>query len=223
MSGPTVTRPLLIIFLTIFVNLVGFGIIIPLLPFYAGTFGASPVVIGLLFAIFPLCQLIAAPVLGDLSDRRGRRPVLIFSLVGTVVSFVMLALAHSVWMLFLARIVDGLSGGNISTARAYVADITEPKNRARAYGLIGAAFGLGFILGPALSGVLAGISYTAPIWAAAAITLVATAMTWLWLPETVHRAQAGSGNPLRYLPALLERPLLRRILAIDFVYWLAFA
>ena len=217
------TRPLLIIFLTIFVNLVGFGIIIPLLPFYAETFGASPLVIGLLFAVFSLCQLIAAPVLGDLSDRYGRRPVLMFSLAGTVLSFVMLALAHTVWMLFAARIVDGLSGGNISTARAYVADVTQPKDRARAYGLIGAAFGLGFILGPALSGVLSGISYTAPIWAAAAITLVATVMTWWWLPETVHRARAGTGNPLRYLPALLQRPLLRRILAIDFVYWLAFA
>jgi DHA1 family tetracycline resistance protein-like MFS transporter len=218
-----VTRPLLIIFLTIFVNLVGFGIIIPLLPFYAETFGASPVVIGLLFAIFSLCQLVAAPVLGDLSDRFGRRPVLIFSLAGTVVSFVMLAMAHSVWMLFAARVVDGLSGGNVSTARAYVADVTEPKDRARAYGLIGAAFGLGFILGPALSGVLSGISYTAPIWAAAGITLVATVMAWLWLPETVHRAQAGAGKPLGYLPALWPRPLVRRILAIDFIYWLAFA
>src|SRR3954464_13389418 len=223
MSGPIVTRPLLIIFLTIFVNLVGFGIIIPLLPFYAQTFGASPVVIGLLFAIFSLCQLIAGPVLGDLSDRHGRRPVLVFSLAGTVISFVMLALAHSVWMLFAARIVDGLSGGNISTARAYVADVTEPKDRARAYGLIGAAFGLGFILGPALSGVLAGISYTAPIWAAAGITLVATVMAWLWLPETVHRAQAGTGNPFSYLPSLMQRPLVRRMLAIDFIYWLAFA
>jgi DHA1 family tetracycline resistance protein-like MFS transporter len=218
-----VTRPLLIIFLTIFVNLVGFGIIIPLLPFYAETFGASPVVIGLLFAIFSLCQLVAAPVLGDLSDRYGRRPVLIFSLLGTVVSFVMLAVAHSIVMLFAARIVDGLSGGNISTARAYVADVTEPKDRARAYGLIGAAFGLGFILGPALSAVLAGISYTAPIWAAAALTLVATLMAWLWLPETVHRAQAGTGNPFSYLPALLQRPPVRRVLAVDFVYWTAFA
>ena len=221
--GTFVTRPLLIIFLTIFVNLVGFGIIIPLLPFYAETFGASPVVIGLLFAVFSLCQLAAAPALGDLSDRYGRRPVLVFSLAGTVVSFVMLALAHSIAMLFAARIVDGLSGGNISTARAYVADVTEPKDRARAYGLIGAAFGLGFILGPALSGVLAGVSYTAPIWAAAALTLVATVMAWLWLPETVHRTRAGVGNPFSYLPALLQRPLVRRVLAIDLVYWFAFA
>src|SRR4051812_38585916 len=218
-----VTRPLLIIFLTIFVNLVGFGIIIPLLPFYAETFGASPLVIGLLFAVFSLCQLAAAPALGDLSDRYGRRPILIFSLLGTVVSFVMLAVAHSIAMLFAARIVDGLSGGNISTARAYVADITAPKDRARAYGLIGAAFGLGFIFGPALSGVLARVSYTAPIWAAAAITLVATAMAWLWLPETVHRAQAGTGNPFRYLPLLLRRPLISRVLVIDFMYWCSFS
>ena len=126
------TRPLAIIFLTIFVNLIGFGIIVPLLPFYAETFGASPLIIGLLFAVFSLCQLVSAPALGDLSDRYGRRPVLVFSLAGTVVSFVMLAAAHSIGMLFAARIVDGLSGGNISTARAYVADITGPKDRARA-------------------------------------------------------------------------------------------
>jgi len=217
------TRPLLVIFLTIFVNLIGFGIIIPLLPFYAETFGASPLVIGLLFAIFSVCQLVAAPVLGDWSDRYGRRPILIFSLLGTVLSFVLLAVAHSLTMLFIARIVDGLSGGNISTARAYVADVTEPKDRARAYGLIGAAFGLGFIFGPALSGVLAKVSYTAPIWAAAGITLAATAVAWLWLPETVHRAQAGTGMPFRNLPEMLRRPALGRILVIDFVYWFAFA
>src|SRR5919108_2426561 len=174
-----VTRPLLIIFLTIFVNLVGFGIIIPLLPFYAETFGASPLVIGLLFAVFSLCQLAAAPALGDISDRYGRRPVLVFSLVGTVVSFVMLALAHSVAMLFAARIVDGLSGGNITTARAYIGDITTEENRARSFGMLGAAFGLGFIIGPGLGGLFAQISYTAPIWAAAAITVVAMLLAWL--------------------------------------------
>jgi DHA1 family tetracycline resistance protein-like MFS transporter len=218
-----VTRPILVIFLTIFVNLIGFGIIIPLLPFYAETFGASPTVIGLLFAVFSVCQLIAAPILGDWSDRYGRRPILIFSLLGTVVSFVILALAHSITLLFVARIVDGLSGGNISTARAYVADVTAPKDRARAYGLIGMAFGLGFIFGPALSGVLVKVSYTAPIWAAAALTFVATAVAWFWLPETVHRAQAGTGMPFRNLPEMLRRPGLGRMLVIDFVYWFAFA
>jgi multidrug resistance protein len=218
-----VTRPLLIIFLTIFVNLVGFGIIVPLLPFYAERFHASGTVIGLLFASFSICQLVASPVLGDWSDRYGRRPVLVFSLAGTVVSFVMLAMAHSIAMLFLARIVDGLSGGNISTARAYVADITEPKDRARAFGLIGAAFGLGFIIGPALSGVLAQRSITAPIWAAAGITLVATLMAWFWLPETVHRAHAGTGMPFRNVAEMMQRPGLRRVLALDFIYWFAFA
>src|SRR4026209_866796 len=166
------SRPLLVILLTIFVNLVGFGIIMPLLPFYAETFRASPVVIGMLFASFSLAQLIASPVLGDLSDRWGRRPVLILSLIGTAVSFAMLAVAQSLAMLFAARIVDGLSGGNITTARAYIADITEEENRAKAYGILGAGFGLGFIVGPALGAVLSQVSYTAPIWAAAVIALV---------------------------------------------------
>jgi DHA1 family tetracycline resistance protein-like MFS transporter len=218
-----VNRPLLVIFLTIFVNLVGFGIIIPLLPFYAETFGASPFTIGMLFGVFSLAQLVAAPALGELSDRYGRRPVLLFSLGGTVASFVMLALAQSLTMLFVARIVDGLSGGNIATARAYVADITEPKDRARAFGFIGAAFGLGFILGPALSAVLSQISYTAPIWAAAAVTLLAMLLAWVWLPETVHRATAATGKPFGNLAAMMRRPAIRRVLAIDFVYWFAFA
>jgi DHA1 family tetracycline resistance protein-like MFS transporter len=218
-----VSRPLLVIFLTIFVNLVGFGIIIPLLPFYAETFGATPLVIGLLFASFSLSQLIASPLLGDLSDRWGRRPVLILSLLGTVVSFVMLAVAGSLAMLFAARIVDGLSGGNITTARAYIADITAEEDRARAFGILGAAFGLGFIVGPALGALFAHISYTAPIWAAAAITVVATGMAVFWLPETVHHVHAGGGSPWRALAELSRRPSLRVLLTVDFVYWTAFA
>jgi DHA1 family tetracycline resistance protein-like MFS transporter len=216
-------KPLAIIFLTIFVNLVGFGIIIPLLPFYAQTFGASPLVIGLLFASFSLSQLIAAPILGDLSDRWGRRPVLIFSLLGTVVSFVMLALARSLAMLFAARIVDGLSGGNITTARAYIADITTEENRAKAFGVLGAAFGLGFIVGPGLGAALSHISMTAPIWAAAAITVAATALAYFWLPETIHRAYAGGRSPWHALADLWHRAHLRVLFTIDFVYWTAFA
>ena len=217
------SRPLLVIFLTTFVNLVGFGIIIPLLPFYAETFGASPFVIGLLFASFSISQLIASPVLGELSDRWGRRPVLIVSLIGTAISFAMLAVAESLTMLFAARIVDGLSGGNITTARAYIADITSEEDRPRAFGLLGAAFGLGFIVGPALGGALSHISYTAPIWAAAAITVAAMILAWIWLPETVHRAHAGGSMPWRAIRDLSHRPGLRLLLSIDFVYWMAFA
>jgi DHA1 family tetracycline resistance protein-like MFS transporter len=218
-----VSRPLLVIFLTVFVNLVGFGIIIPLLPFYAGTFGASPIAIGLLFASFSVSQLMASPILGELSDRYGRRPVLIFSLLGTVVSFVMLALAHGLAMLFAARIVDGLSGGNITTARAYIADISTEENRAKSYGVLGAAFGLGFIVGPALGALFAEISYTAPIWAAAVITIVASVLAWVWLPETRHTAHAGGPMPWRALGELRGRPHLRLLLSVDFIYWCAFA
>ena len=131
------SRPLFVLFVTILVNLIGFGIIIPLLPFYAEQFGASPIVIGLLFASFSIAQLVAAPLLGEWSDRWGRRPVLILSLIGTAVSFAMLAMAQSLTMLFAARIVDGLSGGNITTARAYIADVSTEEDRAKAYGFLG--------------------------------------------------------------------------------------
>jgi MFS transporter, DHA1 family, tetracycline resistance protein len=218
-----VSRPLFVLFVTILVNLIGFGIIIPLLPFYAQEFGASPIVIGLLFASFSIAQLIAAPLLGAWSDRWGRRPVLILSLIGTAVSFAMLAVAQSLTMLFAARIVDGLSGGNITTARAYIADITTEENRAKAYGFLGAAFGLGFIIGPALGGLFSHISYTAPIWVAVGVTLVATVMAWLWLPETVHRADAGRGFAMGAIGDLMRRPYLRTLLAVDFIYWMSFA
>jgi DHA1 family tetracycline resistance protein-like MFS transporter len=218
-----VSRPLIVLFLTVFVNLVGFGIIIPLLPFYAQTFGASPLVIGMLFASFSLSQLIAAPVFGDLSDRIGRRPMLIASLVGTVISFVILAMATSLTMLFVARIIDGFTGGSITTARAYIADVTEEQDRARAFGLLGAAFGLGFIIGPALGAAFAHISYTAPIWAAAVIALTATLVAAIWLPETVHHVRSGGGSPWLAVRTMVRRPHLRTLLSVDFIYWMAFA
>jgi MFS transporter, DHA1 family, tetracycline resistance protein len=218
-----VSRPLFVLFLTILVNLIGFGIIIPLLPFYAQRFGASPFAIGLLFASFSAAQLVAAPVLGAWSDRWGRRPVLIGSLIGTAASFVVLALADSLWVLFAARIVDGLSGGSITTARAYIADTTREEDRARAYGFLGAAFGLGFIIGPALGGAFSHISITAPIWVAAGVTVAAIVLAVVWLPETLHRKDAVSTSPWKALQDLGHRPHLRVLFGVDFVYWMSFA
>jgi DHA1 family tetracycline resistance protein-like MFS transporter len=219
-----VPRSLIVLFLTVFVSLIGFGIIIPLLPFYAQTFGASPTTIGLLFASFSVAQFIAAPVLGELSDRWGRRPILIFSLLGTVLSFALLAMAHSITMLFIARIVDGLSGGNITTARAYIADVTPVEDRAKRYGLIGAAFGLGFIFGPALGALFAHISYTAPIWAAAAVSAIAALLAFLWLPEPERHVSEGEVPPWwRALGDLMSRPGLRSILVVDLGYWFTFS
>jgi DHA1 family tetracycline resistance protein-like MFS transporter len=215
-------RPLLIIFLIVLVNLIGFGIIIPLLPFYATRLGASAFTVGLLFASFSVAQLLAAPLLGELSDRYGRRPVLIFSLIGTVASFVLLALANSVAMVFVARIVDGLSGGNISTARAYIGDVTTVEDRARGFGLIGAAFGLGFVFGPALGGVLGHLGYAAPAWGAALIAAAAAVLAWAWLPETARRVEARRPSPWGELGRALRRPVLGRLLLIDFLYWATF-
>src|ERR687898_2760976 len=148
--------PLIVIFTTVFIDLVGFGIVIPVLPFYAeGTqFNGTPRMVGLLFASYSVMQLLFSPVLGRLSDKHGRRPVLLYSIIGTGIGFLVLGFANTLWMLFLGRILDGISGGNISTAQAYIADITTPEERAKGMGLIGAAFGLGFIFGPAMGGVM---------------------------------------------------------------------
>ena len=139
-----------IVFLIVFIDLVGFGIVIPILPLYAEEYGPSPVVFGLLMASFSIMQFFAAPILGRLSDRIGRRPVLLVSLLGSALGYVLFGIAGSLAMLFASRIIDGISGGNISTAQAVIADITGPEDRAKGMGIIGAAFGLGFILGPAI-------------------------------------------------------------------------
>lgn len=178
--------PLVPIFLIIFIGLLGFGIILPLLPLYAEAFGASPLVVGVLLASYSLMQLVATPYLGALSDRIGRRPVLIISQVGTVLSFVLLGLANSLPLLFAARILDGISGGNIATAQAVISDLVEEQDRARAYGLIGAAFGLGFILGPAIGALLTqNNNYHVPAFAAAVISLVSLLLTIFLLPESL--------------------------------------
>jgi DHA1 family tetracycline resistance protein-like MFS transporter len=146
--------PLFIIFTTIFIDLVGFGIVLPVLPLYAQTFGASPLTIGVIVASFSLMQFFFMPIWGRVSDRYGRRPVILWSLVASALSYVIYGFAHSLTLLILSRIFAGIAGATVSTAQAYIADITTPENRAKGMGLIGAAFGLGFIFGPVIGGVL---------------------------------------------------------------------
>lgn len=174
------------IFLIVFIGLLGFGIIIPLLPLYAKHFGASPLTAGVLLSTYSLLQLISTPYLGALSDRIGRRPVLIVSQIGTVLSFVLLGVANALPLLFAARILDGISGGNISTAQAYISDVVEEKDRARAFALIGVAFGLGFILGPVIGGLLShNGNFAIPAFVAAAISLLSLLLSIVWLPESL--------------------------------------
>lgn len=178
-------RHLLIIFAVVLVNMLAFGIVIPLLPYLADRTGASEFQIGLLVASYPLAQLFGAPLLGRLSDRYGRKPILLLSILGTAFGFVVLALANSLPLLFLSRIIDGLTGGNINVAQAYIADVTDHTERGKAMGLIGAAFGLGFVIGPVTGGLLSGISYSAPAWTGAAISVVNLAVVTLFLPESL--------------------------------------
>ncbi len=215
-------RALSIIFSIVIINLIGFGIIIPLLPFYAERLGASEVEIGFLFASFSIAQLLASPFLGALADRFGRRPMLVMSLLGTTAGFVLLAVANSLWLLFLSRIIDGLSGGNVTIARAYVADVLEEHERAKGYGMLGAAFGIGFIAGPLLGGLLVPLDLSAPAWAAAALAFIAMVATAGWLPETVQRhREMQQATVWQQLKELRRFPRMRAFLVADFLMWAA--
>jgi DHA1 family tetracycline resistance protein-like MFS transporter len=168
-----------------FIDIVGFSILIPLMPYYVKHFGAPDVVVGLLFSTFAVCQLIAGPIWGNVSDRIGRKAVLMISQVGATIGWAMLAFANTIPLVFLARIVEGISGGNISVTQAYVADLVEPKQRARAFAYVGAAFSAGLVLGPVAGGWLfAHFGYTAPFLAAAGLQLVTLIVTFVALPES---------------------------------------
>jgi DHA1 family tetracycline resistance protein-like MFS transporter len=222
---------LLTIFTIVFVNMLGFGLILPLLPFYAETFNASGTVVGLLVASYAAAQMIGAPVLGRISDRYGRRPILLVSLLGSFFGFVLLGVANALWLLFASRILDGLTGGNVTVARAYITDVTDEKDRAKGMGLIGAAFGLGFIIGPAVGGLLsAGERYALPAFVAAALTALNLLAVYLWLPESLgaeRRAELAAREretlSLRSLQAALSRPRVGPMLQMAFVFGLALA
>ncbi len=222
--------PLIIIFTTVFIDLVGFGIVIPVLPFYAeGTiFNATPRTVGILFASYSVMQLIFSPILGGLSDKYGRRPVLFLSIIGTGIGFLILGFADSIWMLFAGRILDGITGGNISTAQAYIADITTNENRAKGMGLIGAAFGLGFIFGPAIGGILSRWGINIPFLFAAGLCFVNAVLLYFRLPETITpdhpaRHQAATGRGLKQLINSLKQPRLAFVLTIYFLFIVAFS
>lgn len=184
-------KSLLTIFLIVFIDLLGFGIILPLLPYIAEKYQATPLQIGLLTATYSLFQLISAPILGRLSDRYGRKKILIISQIGSALGYLLLGLAHSLPLLFLSRIIDGATGGNISIAQAYIADVTTKENRAKGMGMIGAAFGLGFIFGPAIGGALSKISYSAPAYFATGVSLITIFATIFFLKETVNEKKAS--------------------------------
>jgi len=219
----TSRRALGFIFAAVFLDLLGIGILIPVIPFLVRQFTPSALAVGLLALSYALAQFVAAPLLGRLSDRIGRRPVLVASVLGSALAYVAFGLATALWVLFVARVVDGLSGGNITAAQAYIADVSAPQDRAKNFGLIGAAFGLGFIIGPALGGVLSHISLAAPAFAAGAMAMLTALFGLFVLPESLPRERRNAAplgardlNPLRPIARGLGQPALRALLLAIF-------
>lgn len=217
------------IILVVFIDLLGFSLILPLLPYYAETFKANQTTTGILIASYAVMQLIGAPILGRLSDRFGRRPILLVSVFGTFLGFLLLGFANALWMLFVSRIIDGLTGGNLSVAQAYISDVTDEKSRSKGLGMIGAAFGLGFIIGPVTGGLLSQWGYAVPAFAAATISFINLILIYAWLPESLtaeKRSQMTEKRPAITLKALLvafQRPFTGSILITRFFFGLAFA
>ncbi len=215
--------PLFPLFLTVFVDVLGLTLVYPLLPFYAEHFGASPLLVGVLSASYAACQLISGPILGSLSDTYGRKRVLLISQLGTLLGFSVLGSAQALWMLFLGRIIDGLTAGNLTIAQAYIGDVTKPENRTRAYGIIGVSFGLGFMIGPVLSGTLAHhLGYSAPAWGAAFLSLLSVCFTFFLLPDIKRPADAGPRRSFE-VGRFFGRPATRVRLLQFFFYILAFS
>lgn len=218
--------PLVIVFLTVFIDLIGFGIVIPLLPLYAKAHDPSPVALGLLMASFSAMQFLFTPLLGRLSDRVGRRPIVLISLAGTVVSYLFFAFAHSLAGLFASRLLAGISGANIATAQAIIADVTPAEERARGMGLIGMAFGLGFIFGPALGGLAVHLGESAPGLFATGLSASAFLWALFALPETrpADTAAPRTGAlPFRGLAKAFAKPALAPFLLLTLVATTAFA
>ena len=220
--------PLLAIFMVVLVDVLGLTVMIPLLPFYAEKYGASPMVVGLLLTSYSLCQLISGPLLGKWSDRIGRRPLLLLSQIGTFLGLILLAESHALWLIFVARVIDGLTAGNLSLAQAYIADVTPPEKRAKSFGLIGVAFGVGFFLGPAMTGLLVRYGLRPPIYLAAALSLTSVFLTYSLLPTIAPQKKDGRPEKIGLIQwksyaKYFRPPVLRARLIQMLFFYLAFA
>lgn len=220
-AGPDRKTATALIFGIIFLDMMGVGLIAPLMPYITERFGDSALRVGILTSAYSVAQFLASPVLGALSDRFGRRPVLIISLIGTAIGYFVFASADVFWLLVAARLLDGVTGGNVSTAQAYIGDITPPQDRAKTFGLMGAAFGLGFTLGPALGAALSVMGRMAPIYAAGCLALVTAALVAWKLPETLPpelrtkgRMSIGTLNPMAGLAKAFAMPRVPMFLGV---------
>ncbi len=226
-------RALTVIFLIVFVDLMGFGIVIPLIQFYVPDYENHPLTVTLLFSTFSICQFIGAPLLGALSDRIGRRPVLVFSQLGSSLGYIVLALstrlslhpALALTLVYLSRVIDGTSGGNISTAQACISDVTTPANRAKGMGIIGMALGLGFAAGPWLGGEVGRFDVSYPAFVAAATSLIAALLTYFWLPESrQHHKVSTTANIFhpKTFTTIFRLPIASQLILITAVSMAAF-
>jgi MFS transporter, DHA1 family, tetracycline resistance protein len=219
--------PVVLIFLTIFLDLLGVGLLLPVLPYVVSKFQDSGITVSMVTIAYSAAQFAMTPVLGSLSDRYGRRPVLLISLFGTAVGYFLFGWAQSLAMIVFSRLLDGVTGGNISTAQAYLADITPPQDRAKRFGLVGAAFGLGFLLGPAIGGQLAKFGNQAPAFAAGGLALVTMTLAYFLLPESLPPEMRRKGpiewNSFRQIEAALARPNLQILLIAGLLFNLAYS
>jgi len=219
-------RNLFIIALIAMVNMLGYGIIIPILYAYSKQFGLTDFQNGLLFSIYSICQFVSTPIIGRLSDKYGRRPMLLVSIIGTAVSFFMMAFAPNMIFLFLARALDGLTAGNIPVAFAVISDSTKPEDRAKAFGMIGSALNFGFVFGPATAAFTIGLGTAVPFIIAGVITVIAALLTFFYLPETnkhMKEVQAGKLFDFKKMWSTLFDPNIGATFLISLVFFLAFA